>query len=35
MENELDLTLRLGLPTPTVETQLSLNTPNTDQVLFH
>ncbi|CAH8337264.1 unnamed protein product [Eruca vesicaria subsp. sativa] len=31
MEKELDLTLRLGLPSPTVETHLSLNTPITDQ----
>ncbi|KAJ0232219.1 hypothetical protein HA466_0293070 [Hirschfeldia incana] len=31
MENELDLTLRLGLPSPTVETHLSLNTLTTDQ----
>ncbi|KAJ4873220.1 GATA transcription factor 29 [Raphanus sativus] len=31
MENELDLTLRLGLPSPTVETNLSLNTLTIDQ----
>ncbi|KAL0690502.1 hypothetical protein Bca4012_090180 [Brassica carinata] len=31
MENELDLTLRLSLPSPTVETHLSLNTLTTDQ----
>ena len=35
MEKEFDLTLRLGLPSPTVETHLSLNTLTTDQVLFH
>ncbi|KAG2316000.1 hypothetical protein Bca52824_019122 [Brassica carinata] len=29
MEKELDLTLRLGLPSPAVETQLSLDTPPT------
>ncbi|CAN8258625.1 unnamed protein product [Cochlearia groenlandica] len=28
---ELDLTLKLGLPSPTVQTHLTLNTPNTDQ----
>ncbi|KAH0943292.1 hypothetical protein HID58_002929 [Brassica napus] len=31
MEKEFDLTLRLGLPSPTVETHLSLNTLTTDQ----
>ncbi|XP_024015678.1 GATA transcription factor 29 [Eutrema salsugineum] len=31
MENELDLTLRLGLPSPVVETELSLNTSSTNQ----
>ena len=35
MEKELDLTLRLGLPSPAIETHLSLDTPTTNQVLFH
>lgn len=34
MENELDLTLRLGLSSPTVETHLSLSTLAIDQVVF-